>query len=221
MLGLQENSKILILAAHPDDETLGCGSTISRLSSEGHELHLMTFTNGVGARKDRDQEDRNNKLNEVCSILGISSFNHGDFPDNGMDSVPLLDVCRYIDNHCPFEPDLVFTHHPECLNIDHTIIYRASITVFRPQSGKKQTILSYFVPSSTDYNPTSTMAGCIHVDTKGFLDKKIQALSVYDEEMRRYPHSRSYENIKNLSCVWGSEVGLEHAEKFKMIRSII
>ena len=221
MLGLRKKSKILILAAHPDDETLGCVSTISRLSSEGHKLHLMTFTNGVGARNKKNQENRNNKLREICGILGIHSFNHGDFPDNGMDSVPLLDVCRYIEDNCPFEPDLVFTHHPDCLNIDHSIVYRASITVFRPQLGKKQTILSYFVPSSTDYNPSFDMSGCIHINTKDFLSKKIEALSVYDEEMRKYPHSRSYQNVKNLSHVWGSEVGLESAEKFKVIRSVV
>jgi|TARA_R100000664_G_C2748202_1_gene135656 LmbE family N-acetylglucosaminyl deacetylase len=220
MLQLPKNSDILILAAHPDDETLGCGATAAKLSEEGHNIHLMTFTDGVDARDEKGKENRNNRLGRISEILGINSFNHGDFPDNSMDVVPLLKLCKYIENHCPFAPDLIFTHHPDCLNIDHEMVYRATLTAFRPQFGLRQTILSYFVPSSTDYNPQANFNGNVYVDIKGYVDKKLKALSVYDEEMREHPHSRSYTNVKNLSSTWGSEVGLESAEKFQLIRSV-
>jgi len=221
MLKLQENTNILVLAAHPDDETLGCGATLSRLSSEGHNIHLMTFTDGVDARDEKGTENRNLKLKSICSTLGIKSFNHGNFPDNQLDVIPLLKICKYIEHNTPFNPDIIFTHHYGCLNIDHVLVYKATLTAFRPQYGHKQTILSYFVPSSTDYNYHSDFNGNVYYDVEKHISNKIKALELYDEEMREYPHTRSYENITNLMKVWGSEVGLKYAEKFQLIRQIL
>jgi LmbE family N-acetylglucosaminyl deacetylase len=222
MFQLKEKSNILVLAAHPDDETLGCGATIAKLSEEGHNIHLMTFTDGVDSRDEKGAENRNYKLKQISNILGINTFSHGDFPDNKIDTIPLLDLCKYLEHNCPFTPDLIFTHHPKCLNIDHELVYRATLIAFRPQFGYKQTILSYYVPSSTDYNPNSDFRGKIYFSvTKNHVNKKLKTLKIYDEEMRDYPHSRSYENIQNLVKVWGSEVGLEYAEKFELVREII
>ena len=142
MFQLKEKSNILVLAAHPDDETLGCGATIAKLAEEGHNIHLMTFTDGVDSRDEEGIENRNNKLKEISQILGINTFNHGGFPDNSMEIVHLLQLCKYLENNCPFTPDLIFTHHPDCLNIDHEMVYRATLTAFRPQFGFKQSILS-------------------------------------------------------------------------------
>ena len=214
------SKNILVLAAHPDDETLGCGATLAKLSDEGNNIHLMTFTDGVDARDEKGVENRNNKLGEISKILGINSFNHADFPDNKMDIIPLLDLCKYIENNLPFNHDLIFTHHPGCLNVDHRLVFQATMTAFRPQLGEEQKILSYFVASSTDYNPLSNFRGNVYYDVVNYVDKKIEALKVYDIEMRDYPHTRSYKNLLNLTKVWGSEVGLEHAEKFELIREL-
>ena len=221
MLKLPENSNVLVLAAHPDDETLGCGSSLCRLSDAGNKIHLMTFTDGVDARDTIGSQNRNHNLGTISSILGIHSFNHGEFPDNSMDVVPLLKLCKYIEKNCPFSPDLIFTHHPSCLNIDHQLVYQATMTAFRPQFGQEHTILSYFVPSSTDYNPSADFKGNMYINAAGYVDKKLKALRVYSEEMRDYPHSRSYKNIKNLMRCWGSEVGLEYAEKFQLMRQVV
>ena len=222
MLKLKKNSNVLVLAAHPDDETLGCGATLAKLSEEGHNIHLMTFTDGVDSRDEEGTENRNNKLEEISKILGINTFSHGGFPDNSMEIVPLLQLCKYLENNCPFTPDLIFTHHPDCLNIDHEMVYRATLTAFRPQFGFKQSILSYFVPSSTEYKPKANFKGNIYFSLdKKHINKKLTALSVYDKEMRKYPHTRSYLNVTNLMNVWGSEVGLHNTEKFELIRSIV
>ena len=215
------SKNILVLAAHPDDETIGCGATISKLSSEGNNVHLMTFTDGVDSRDEKGAENRNNKLGEISEILGINSFNHADFPDNKMDVIPLLDLCKYIEHNTPFNPDLIFTHHPNCLNVDHRLVYQATMTAFRPQSGKEQKILSYYVPSSTDYNPMSNFRGNVYYDVSDYIYDKMKALKVYDVEMREHPHSRSYENLLNLTKVWGAEVGLQHAEKFELMRDLV
>jgi LmbE family N-acetylglucosaminyl deacetylase len=214
-------NNILILAAHPDDETLGCGATISKLSSDGHNIQLLTFTDGVGSRR-LGEENRNPKLKQIGSILGISNFNSGNFPDNAMDSVPLLDICKFIESNVNYQPDIIFTHFIGDLNIDHQIVTKAALTVFRPQNGHKMKIYSYHVPSSTDYNPTTYFDANSYIEVSELdVKNKIQALHIYDEEMRSYPHSRSYENVENLIKIWGSEVGLLFCEKFKLIREII
>lgn len=213
--------KILILAAHPDDETLGCGGTIKKLSSEGHEIQLLTFTDGVGSRND-NKKNRNTKLSKISKILGISKYSSGNFPDNAMDSVPLLDVCKFIESNVDYNPDIIFTHFINDLNIDHQIVTKAAVCAFRPQNGNKIKIYSYYVHSSTDYNVISCFDGNVYFEiNKKQLNAKMQALKIYNEEMRPYPHSRSYENVENLIRVWGSEVGLLYCEKFKLLREII
>ena len=213
-------SNILVLAAHPDDETLGCGATIARLSSEGNNVQLLTFTDGVGSRG--EDGDRNGVLGLVQNILGLSEYSYGSFPDNKMDSVPLLDICKFIEDNVVVKPDIIFTHHSGCLNVDHQIVYRATLTAFRPQYGNNVKIYSYYVPSSTDYNPFNNFSGTVYYDVTNYKDVKLKCLKeCYDEEMRDYPHTRSYENVENLMKVWGSEVGLKYAEKFQLIREVM
>ena len=213
-------NKILILAAHPDDETLGCGGTINRLSEEGHKVHLLTFTDGESARG-VNKKNRNSKLEKVSEILGIHDFSFNDFPDNQMDSIPLIKICKAIESGITFDPDIIFTHFNKDLNIDHQIIAKATMTVFRPQNGLNKSIYSYHVPSSTDYNPFSKFkANSYFKLNKKNVQSKLNALKIYKDEMRDYPHSRSFENIENLLKVWGSEVGCVYAEKFKLLREI-
>ena len=212
--------KILVLAAHPDDETLGCGATISKLSKQGHDIKLLTFTDGVSARDIKDNKNRNKSLEKVSKILGIKDFKYGNFPDNKMDSIPLLDVCKFIEKEVKEDPDVIFTHHPGCLNIDHNIVYRAVITAFRPQYKKEIEINCFEVPSSTEWNPNSDFKNNLYIDVEGFVEKKIEALKIYDEEMRAYPHPRSYDAIISKMKSSGNEVGLNYAERFQTMRRI-
>ena len=214
------SKNVLVLAAHPDDETLGCGATIARLSDEGYSVQLLTFTDGVGSRG--ENSNRNDVLKSVQNVLGLSSYSYGNFPDNKMDSVPLLDVCKFIENNVTTTPDIIFTHHRGCLNVDHQIVYKATLTAFRPQLGNNIKILSYYVPSSTDYNIMNFFLGNVHYNVVNYKDIKLKCLKeCYDKEMRKYPHTRSYENVENLMKVWGSEVGLKYAEKFELVRQVL
>ncbi|MDA9811370.1 GNAT family N-acetyltransferase [Flavobacteriaceae bacterium] len=220
---IPKNKNILILAAHPDDETLGCGATIRRLHEEGNYIKLITFTDGESSRDKLNSENRNHKLEKVCKILGIDEFVFGNFPDNSMDTISLLEICKFIENHTKeLNPELVFTHFSDDLNIDHQIIAKATQIVFRPQNFQPQKILSYYVPSASDYNFNSHFDGNIFYGiSEEQLKAKIDSLRIYEGEMRKFPHSRSYENISNLSKVWGSNVGCELAEKFKLIRESV
>ena len=206
--------KILVLAAHPDDETLGCGATIAKLSQQNHEVNLITFTDGESAREDSKGKNRNKSLEKVSKILGIKNFKNGDFPDNKMDSVPLLDICKFIEKEVKDIPDVIFTHHSGDLNIDHNIVYRSVLTVFRPQNKKEIEINCFEIPSSTEWNPNNNFNCNLYVDVEKFVEKKIEALRIYDNEMRAYPHPRSYEAIINKLKCSGNEVGLTMLKDF-------
>ena len=211
---------ILVLSAHPDDETLGCGGTLHRLHKEGHKIQLLTFTDGESSRGG-NKKNRNLLLDKVSDILGINKYSFSNFPDNAMDSIPLLDLCKFIESEVQEFPDMIFTHFHNDLNIDHKLVAKATFTVFRPQYGKSYELYSYFIPSSTDFNPASSFnANTYFKLSKNDIDKKIEALKVYENEMRKYPHSRSFTNLINLSKVWGSEVGTEFCEKFINLRII-
>ena len=217
--------RILILAAHPDDETLGCGGTISRLSNSPNTyIKLITFTDGESSRDASDVCDRNCVLNGVCDDLGIDEYMVGSFPDNRMDIIPLLDIVKFVERNVNFTPNIIFTHHRNCNNIDHQQVYKATIVAFRPwrhHPGELIKMLSYFVPSSTDYNPFNDFRGNVYYDIEDTIQTKLECLRKnYASEMRDYPHTRSYENIENLAKVWGCEVGLKYAERFELVREI-
>ena len=213
--------KILIVVAHPDDEILGCGGTLAKYIDA--EKMLITLTDGESSRENLDNKNRNILTDEICKILNIEHFAYSNFPDNQLDSVSLLSITKFIeDNVKNFKPDIIFTHHPDCLNIDHSLTYRSVITTFRPQKGYANKIYSFYIPSSTDYNPLNNFKGNTYFKLEEeHINIKMKCLEVYKNEMREYPHSRSNENIINLMKVWGSEIGYKYCEKFQLIRDIL
>ena len=215
--------KILVTAAHPDDETLGCGGTIARLSREGHEIHLLTFTDGIGAR---EEGDRRSVLWDVSRVLGIKKFQSFNFPDNQMDSVPLLNIVKKIEKYLlenNLRPDWVMTHSPDCLNVDHKVVYNATLTTFRGMSRFNPVkIMCYEVPSSSEWNPIKKFNPNFYISLSDEdFEKKMSALRVYSEEMREFPHPRSYKNIEMIASLCGAEVGYHRAEKFMTVRETI
>ena len=224
---------IFIVAAHPDDEILGCGGSMAKWAREGHEVRALIMAEGATSRaKYRDRELHTDELSmlaksakKASDILGVKSTELLDYPDNRMDSVDLLDVVKSIEDKIQkLKPKVVVTHHAGDLNIDHQITHQAVITACRPQPGQTvRRILSFEVPSATEWQSYSCVSPFIpnwFEDITDMLILKIKALEVYESEMRDWPHSRSIKAVEHLARWRGASVGVEAAEAFMLVREI-
>ena len=225
--------KILSIAAHPDDEVLGCGGAMAKWSSEGMEVHSLIMAEGATSRDNiRDRDMRGNELHDLADsakragdILGLSSVQLLGHPDNRMDSLDLLDVVKSIEQKVTqIKPEIVVTHHSADLNIDHQIIHQAVMTSCRPQPGHTvKRILSFEVPSSTEWQSPKFGNSFIpnwFEDITGMLELKINALEAYESEMREWPHARSIKAVEHLAHWRGASIGREAAEAFILERAI-
>lgn len=220
------NKTILVIAAHSDDEALGCSGTIAKHIKQGDSVHLLFMTNGVGSRSGiRDKKKRLTAAQEAAQLLEVSSFTNLNFPDNKMDSIPLLDIVKEIENKIvQIKPEVIYTHHIGDLNVDHQITHKAVVTACRPQpSFCVGYIYTFEVLSSTEWNTpgVEVFSPNVFIDITDFIYIKKQVLEVYSEEMHQPPHSRTVDNALRLNALRGSTVGVNYAEAFVAIRIIL
>ena len=217
------NKTILVIAAHSDDEALGCSGVIARHVSEGDNVHLLFMTDGVASRLESgDGKNRLTYAQDASKILKVDSFTNLNFPDNQMDSIPLLGIVKEVENKITeLQPEIIYTHHIGDLNIDHQITHKAVITACRPQPDFcVKEIYAFEVLSSTEWQTpgVESFNPNVFVDITDYIDIKKQVLEVYSEEMRQPPHSRSIDNALRLNALRGNSVGVDYAEAFELIR---
>ena len=223
--------KTLVIASHPDDEILGCGGTIAKMSQAGHEVHIAILGEGITSRHDqRDAHDSAIEDLHSCSqrageLVGATSVRNLSLPDNQFDSLPTLEVVKVIESLITeFQPKTVFTQHGGDLNIDHVVTFRATLTATRPMQGcPVKTVYAYEVASSTEwafaqFEPRFTPQ--VYIDVADTLEAKIAAMESYASEARAFPHPRSPEALRAIATRWGSQVGLAAAEVFSVVRQI-
>ena len=224
------SDNIVVIAAHPDDEVLGCGGTISRFVEEGKQVHILFMTDGVSSRDgsdfNREIANRNLAAEKANKLLGTTSFRHLNFPDNQMDSIARLLVIKEIETFISLHKPLkVFTHHFGDVNIDHRVTHDAVIAACRPQPEFCVKELYFFeVLSSTEWQtPDYGRVFCpnLFVDVSKNYLTKINALRAYAHELRSYPHSRSIEAVDAQLKLRGSSVGVDRAEAFVVGRLIL
>lgn len=225
-------SPTLVIAAHPDDEVLGCGGTIARLAKEGHQVYIAILGEGITSRyAQREQVNRalvkglRARSRRTAKLLGARDLFPYGMPDNRFDTVPLLDVVKVIERLVKrLQPQVIYTHHGGDLNIDHAVVYRASVTATRPVAGcPVKEVYAYEVPSSTEWafqRLESIFRPNVFVDVSPIIETKIQAMQIYASEVRPFPHPRSPEALQAIARRWGSVVGVEYAEAFELIRSV-
>ena len=221
--------KILIVAAHPDDEVLGCFATVAKYIKQGYEAYTLILSGGKTSRGEVEQseiEELRREMLESNKLIGIKEVFQADFPDNAFDSVPLLQIVKKIEEiKNKVKPEIIFTHHTGDMNIDHQLTHKAVLTATRPMAGEcVKTIYSMEVPSSTEWNSFSKetiFTPNVFVEVSDTIDDKVKAMSVYKSELREYPHPRSLQFIKELAKTNGIKTGLKYSENFMLVRQIV
>ena len=212
---------VLIFAAHPDDDILGCGGTIAKFVKQGFKTHVVFLSEGESSREgilniDNLINERKQNAKKALKILGCTSIEFLDFPDNRLDSIDLLNVVKKVEYYIDtYKPSTVLTHYAYDLNIDHQITHKAVVTACRPQPNCPVKELLFFeIPSSTEWNLSNAFMPNYYVDISKTLFLKKKALKIYKNEMRLFPHPRSIQAIENLSNYRGSSIGCKAAEAF-------
>lgn len=221
---------ILVVAAHPDDEVLGCAGTMARLRQEGHPVHIAILGEGITSRYAKREEADweavkalHARSRQAVGLLGVQNLVIRDLPDNRFDTVPLLDVVKLVETEVQrLKPEIIFTHHGGDLNIDHCIVHRAVLTATRPLVGAPvRQIYAFEVASSTEWTfqqLTPLFRPNVFIDISATIEDKIRAMEKYEGEVRVFPHPRSLEALRAIARRWGSVAGVEYAEAFELIR---
>jgi N-acetylglucosamine malate deacetylase 1 len=224
-----DRRRVAVIVAHPDDEVLGCGGTIRRHTLSGDDVWVVILADGETGRDSHTGggaiAKRETAASAAAKTLGVQHLTMHRLPDNRMDAGPLLDIVKVIEQDIlEIVPDAVYTHHAGDLNVDHRRVHQAVVTACRPQLGHPvNTLLFFETPSSTEWQPPGSGPAFLpnwFVDISDTLESKLQALKAYHDEMRAWPHPRSYEGIEHLARWRGATIGCAAAEAFFLGREI-
>lgn len=224
--------KILVVAAHPDDEVYGMGGTMVKLAAQGHEVHVLIVTDGCTAqyagRPDLPEitEKKHAEALEANRLLGVREVHFGTFPDMRLDTVPHVEVNRLIEETVDaVRPDVVYTHFYGDVNLDHQMVYRSTLVAVRPVPGQRvRALYCYRVPSSTEWSPQlAHMAFLPNVmeEIGDYIETKERALLAYQTEARPYPHPRSPQHVRETDQACGLQWGLGPSEAFMLLRKSV
>jgi LmbE family N-acetylglucosaminyl deacetylase len=222
----------LVVAAHPDDEVLGCGGTVARRTREGDAVSIAILGEGITSRYTSRQDadpaqvvQLGDRSREVAALLGAQQVGTFGLPDNRFDTVPLLDIVKILEDLLArVRPEVVYTQHGGDLNVDHAITYRATLTATRPLPGcAVHEIYAYETLSSTEWafaQFAPSFRPNVFVNIGATLETKVRAMALYEGEVRAFPHPRSPEALRASAHRWGSVAGLPAAEAFELVRRI-
>ncbi len=210
--------QIMIIAAHPDDECIGMGATIKKLSSK-NKIHLCVVSEGASAQYTEKKMiiERRNACKKSAKILGISDYTFLNFPDMKLDTIPHLEINKELEKIIKkINPKIVYTTPNHDINKDHQKVFESTLVVTRPQSSNVKHVLSYEFPGKKllPYIPN------IYEDISKYYEFKIKAFKMYKSEIEKFPHPRSLKAIENMAIMRGIESGLQKAEAFNLIHQI-
>ena len=218
--------KVLVIASHHDDEVFGCTGSILKHKLNGDEINIIFTADGYSSRKytNKKENPRYIEFKKVNKILNFKSVHHLDFLDNQMDKFSNLEITIKIEKiFNQIKPNIIYTHHPNDLNIDHRKTSEAVLTVLRSKNlNKVEKILFFEIVSSSHqfHNKHNQFVPNYFVDISKFINLKLKLCKIYNLELDKFKGPRSLEAIKSLAIFRGSQVNVKYAEAFEAFRVI-
>lgn len=223
------SKRILVVAAHPDDEVLGVGGTMAHHVQRGDHVSVLIITDGVTSRH-TVTEPQKMAARKACDTLGVHDLRFVNLPDQRLDDMPLLELIKPIaDRVKELRPQVVYTHHRGDANQDHRAIFAATLVAVRPFGDNSvEQLFCYEVASSTEWGPPFpewAFLPNVFVDISATLELKVEAFKAYREtfesELRPFPHPRSPEVVRINAQHRGVSVGMQAAEAFVLVRELV
>jgi LmbE family N-acetylglucosaminyl deacetylase len=222
-------NRVLVIAAHPDDEVLGCGATISKYSRQGFQFMVLFIAEGSSCRYSDPGcsqsaaaiAARSRQAVNALSLLGVKDYQFNDLPCGRLDQVPIIEINKVIEQAIrKFNPDTVLTHSAFDANNDHRIVFRATIMATRPGTHNRVArLLSYEVLSSSEWAFSEAFSPNIFEQIEEQdLNNKWQALAAYETEVKDFPFPRSDQGLRAQAMSRGMQAGVPLAEAFYLIR---
>lgn len=215
--------RVAAIVSHPDDEVLGAGGTLRKHVLAGDEIHVLILSSGITSRDDitPGQVTTIREQAECAAAIIGHKLLVSTCPDQRFDTVSLLSITKEIEAVILLHgPEVVYTHSLTDLNMDHVITARAVLTACRPQGGTVKRILSFEIPSSTEWSAEAFHPTVFSTLEKYHMATKVDALCQYAGEVRPAPHPRSVDGVTSLARWRGATVGAEYAEAFSLLRSV-
>lgn len=219
--------KVLFVAPHPDDETLGCGGTILRHKAEGDDVCWLIVTD-ISEEMGFSSEKVSLRDKEIKTVAGLYSFdslyNLG-FPTTRLDGLSMSELIESIGSiFRQIQPEIVYLPYRGDVHTDHKVVFDAAVSCTKWfRYGFIKRVLAYETLSETDFgiNPESNgFRPNVFVNITSYLDKKLEIMKTYESELGQFPFPRSEETIKALAKLRGAAAGCDAAEAFMLLKEI-
>ena len=213
-------NKVLVVAAHPDDEVLGIGGIVIKHTMAGDEVRTIIMCEGESLRY-HDDVGQSTAIGEAAVIMGVSQVYHLKFPDQKLDTYPLTDVIASLEEISEiYKPNIIYCQSGCDANRDHKILFEAAMIAFRPTSNWIEDFYGFYTSSSTEWGYPRNYVPDTWIDISHVLEKKIEAFEKYHSEIRSYPHPRSSDSLRYQAHFWGNQCCMDAAEVLMTVRRI-
>jgi LmbE family N-acetylglucosaminyl deacetylase len=213
------NKRVLVIAAHPDDEVLGCGGTVALHTRHGHETTTLIVCEGESLRYGNGTVKLTSHSMSAAEKLGVKDVRLLGFPDQKLDTLTLTQIITPIEKIVQeIKPHVIYCQHGEDINLDHQLVFKAVLVATRPTVTSVTAVYSFDTASSTEWAYPRTFVPDTWVDISSTLKIKLQAMSCYETELREYPHPRSLRALDNKARAWGNQSCMDAAEVFMTVR---
>ena len=218
---------ILVISAHPDDETIGAGGTILKHVDQGDSVYWCVVTQGYSPPwTEETLKKAKEQIKKVQKAYGIKEVFRCGFPTVKLNTVPYIELSSSLQKVVDqVKPEIVYVTPRSDINLDHRIVYECVLVACRPLPGSSvRRILSYEICATTSFGLPAGINGfnpTVFIDISKYLNEKLEIMKLYETELCPYPHPRSLEGIKLFAEERGLSVGLKAAERFELIRELI
>ncbi len=210
---------VLVIAAHPDDEVLGCGGTVALHARAGDEVTAVIACEGESLRYGPGGVGQSEHSRRAAEMLGLKESRRLGFPDQRLDTLTLLDLIAPLERAVrEVRPAVVYCQFGGDANRDHELLFRAALVATRPLEPFLEAVYAFDTASSTEWGYPRSFVPDTWVDISTTLEQKLCAMACYESEVRPYPHPRSLEALRHRAHAWGNQCCMEAAEVFMTVR---